>query len=49
MVYCRYNRGREVHTMINTDTLRAYEEYKVECYWEGKTPVSLWAWLEGKE
>ncbi len=35
--------------MIDTNTLRAYEEYKVECYWEGRTPVSLWAWLEGKE
>ena len=35
--------------MIDTNTLRAYEEYKEECYWEGRTPVSLWAWLEGEE
>lgn len=35
--------------MITVETLRAYEEYKIDCYWEGRTPVSLHAWLEGEE
>lgn len=35
--------------MMNNDILRAYEEYEKECYWEGRTPVTLWAWLEGDE
>ena len=35
--------------MIDTDTLRAYEEYVVECYYEGHVPATLWAWLVGKE
>lgn len=28
---------------------QAYEEYCVDCYAEGKTPVSYWAWLGGEE
>lgn len=35
--------------MYDTDTLRAYEEYCIECYWAGYTPSPLWAWLEGEE
>ncbi len=35
--------------MIDTNTLRAYEEYQIDCYFEGKIPVSIWEWLMGKE
>ena len=29
--------------------LWAYEEYCADCYAEGKTPVSYWAWLAGEQ
>lgn len=31
------------------ELLLAYEEYCVDCYSEGRTPVSYWAWLGGEE
>lgn len=31
------------------ELLLAYEEYCVDCYAEGRTPVSYWAWLGGEE
>lgn len=30
------------------ELVQAYEEYCVDCYYEGKTPVSYWAWLGGR-
>lgn len=35
--------------MNTVEMLKAYEEYKTDCYWEGRTPVSYYEWLEGKE
>jgi hypothetical protein len=29
--------------------LWAYEEYCVECYAEGRVPVSYWAWRGGQQ
>jgi hypothetical protein len=40
---------KEVHKMFSVEILRAYEEYQLECYYEGRTPVSFWAWLGGEE
>lgn len=34
---------------MNHELVLAYEEYCVDCYYEGKTPVSFWAWLGGEE
>jgi hypothetical protein len=31
------------------ELVQAYEEYCVDCYNEGKTPVSYWAWLGGEQ
>ena len=31
------------------ELLLAYEEYCVDCRYEGKTPVSYWTWLDGEE
>ena len=31
------------------ELLLTYEEYCVDCRYEGKTPVSYWAWLGGEE
>lgn len=27
----------------------AYQEYCVDCYYEGKTPVPFWAWIGGEQ
>lgn len=32
--------------MISYEIQLAYEEYCLECEWEGKTPKSIWEWLE---
>ena len=34
---------------MSTEMLLAYEEYCVDCRCEGKTPVSIWAWMGGEE
>lgn len=35
---------------MNADLMRSYDEYCVDCYAEGITPKSFWAWLwEGDE
>jgi hypothetical protein len=34
---------------MSTEMLMAYEEYCVDCRAEGKTPVSIWAWMGGEE
>ena len=31
------------------ETLLAYEEYCMDCHYEGRSPKPIWAWLEGKE
>lgn len=31
------------------ELVQAYEEYCVDCYNEGKIPVSYWAWLGGEQ
>jgi hypothetical protein len=39
---------REVKQMYYELQL-AYDEYCEDCRWEGRTPKSFWAWLEGEE
>ena len=34
---------------MSTELLQAYEEYCEDCRWEGKTPVSIWAWMGGEQ
>ena len=34
---------------MSTELLIAYEEYCVDCHYEGKTPVSIWAWIGGEQ
>ena len=34
---------------MDREQVLAYEEYCVDCYYEGNTPVSFWAWLGGEE
>ena len=31
-----------------TESYRAYLEYCADCFNEGETPVSYWAWLDTK-
>lgn len=35
--------------MWEQDILLAYDEYCVDCVFEGKTPVSFVRWLNGEE
>lgn len=35
--------------MYNYEIQLAYEEYCIDCYCEGKTPKSFWAWMNGEE
>ena len=35
--------------MVTVNTLKDYDEYVVDCYYEGRTPVTLWAWINGEE
>ena len=35
--------------LVSAELERAYEEYCVDCRYEGKTPVSFWAWMGGEE
>lgn len=35
--------------MWDRDTLAAYDEYCVDCVYEGKTPVPFHRWLDGEE
>lgn len=30
--------------MMSTEIQMMYEEYRIECDWEGKTPKSFWEW-----
>lgn len=34
---------------MDYETQLAYEEYCVDCYYEGRVPKSIWAWLAGEE
>ena len=34
---------------MTAEIMTAYEEYRTDCYREGREPASLWAWLEGEE
>ena len=34
---------------MSTEMLWAYEEYRLDCYAEGKTPKPIWAWATGEE
>ena len=44
-----YNTNRKEVRTMSTEMLIAYEEYCEDCRWEGKTPVSIWAWMGGEE
>ena len=35
--------------LVSVELERAYEEYCVDCRYEGKTPVSFWAWMGGEQ
>lgn len=34
---------------MSYEILMAYEEYCMDCRYEGRSPKSIWAWLEGEE
>ena len=34
---------------MTAEILLAYEEYCIDCKYEGRVPVSIWAWLDGKQ
>ena len=34
---------------MSYEILLTYEEYCVDCYYEGRSPKSIWAWFEGEE
>ena len=44
-----YNTNRKEVKEMSTEMLLAYEEYCVDCRMEGKTPVSIWAWMGGEQ
>lgn len=44
-----YNTNRKEVKTMSAEMLMAYEEYCVDCRCEGKTPVSIWAWMGGEE
>lgn len=35
--------------MYTTEIQIAYEEYCIDCYYEGKTPEPIWVWADCKE
>jgi hypothetical protein len=40
---------REVYGMFSTEILLAYDEYLIDCEWEGITPMPLFKWLASRE
>ena len=40
---------REVNGMFSTEILLAYDEYLIDCEWEGITPMSLFEWVTSWE
>ena len=34
---------------MSSEILMAYEEYCVDCRYEGRAPKPIWVWLEGEE
>ena len=36
---------REVDEMFSTEILLAYDEYLIDCEWEGIAPMSFFEWV----
>ena len=49
LCYNKDTKGKKIKNMYTYEIQLAYDEYCMDCYWEGITPKPIWEWWEGEE